>query len=162
LTDPAFDAPALGFLGLGTEAPTTNDYVPLFPWLAPILVGIALGRPLARGAFGRAGAWHASNPLSRALVWAGRWSLPIYLTHQLVLFGGLYALREAIGPNPVALCVQECVRRSGDSARCRVSCTCVVGALRERGALGRIMTGPPSEPDRAILDDARQMCARAP
>ncbi len=62
------------------------DFVPTFPWLAPLLAGVGLAR-LA----GRAGAWNGSDGgerpgrLVRALSLPGRHSLAVYLIHQPVL-----------------------------------------------------------------------------
>jgi uncharacterized membrane protein len=82
---PAFDAPWLNWVGLMTHKPATEDYVPLFPWLGVVLVGIGLGawlgareRPVV-AALGRA------SP--RWLTWLGRHSLLIYMVHQPVLLG---------------------------------------------------------------------------
>ena len=63
-TDPALDAPWLDWLGLGAFEPVTNDYVPVFPWFALVLLGMvfarlmltAIGkrRGIAAGALGKA------------------------------------------------------------------------------------------------------------
>jgi uncharacterized membrane protein len=160
VTAPVFDRPALEWLGLGAQDPTTNDYVPVFPWFGLILLGVAAGRGLMRrpGALAR---WRADG-LWRALAWAGRKSLPIYLVHQVVLFGALSGLASVVGPNPVAQCAADCTRQSGNAAVCRTTCRCVVERVREAGALGRITAGPLSEADRDLLGEAARMCRRAP
>lgn len=85
-THPAFDGPMV-WTGLGTIRPITADFLPLFPWAAPLLAGVALGRIAAA-----AGLWPrlalTETPLLRALAWPGRNSLAIYLIHQPVLIGG--------------------------------------------------------------------------
>jgi uncharacterized membrane protein len=40
---PVFDAPWLNWVGMMTHKPATEDYVPLFPWLGVVLVGVAAG-----------------------------------------------------------------------------------------------------------------------
>ncbi len=45
---PAFDGIGWGFLGLAETPPVSNDLVPLFPWIAPYIIGLVLGRPIAR------------------------------------------------------------------------------------------------------------------
>ncbi|WP_084089005.1 heparan-alpha-glucosaminide N-acetyltransferase [Andreprevotia lacus] len=94
LQSPLFDHKALSCLGFVTHLPETEDYVPLFPWLGVVLIGIAgaalwqrhgyAQRPLARDIGARAPRW---------LAWLGRHSLLTYLLHQPLLFGGFYAAR---------------------------------------------------------------------
>jgi uncharacterized membrane protein len=89
LRSPAFDAPGLWWLGLSTGVPPTFDYVPLLPWLAPFLAGLALARIGARtGALAHL-ALPPSRPV-RALGWPGRHSLAIYLLHQPVLVAAIW------------------------------------------------------------------------
>lgn len=87
-THPMFDNRALGVVGFMTHKPTTEDYVPLFPWTGVLLIGVAAGHALARRQF----AWLA--PLGRApatLRWMGRHSLIIYLVHQPLMLALLAA-----------------------------------------------------------------------
>src|SRR5690606_13394953 len=39
-----FDHPAVWWVGLSSVNPHSNDYVPLFPWFAAVLAGIAAAR----------------------------------------------------------------------------------------------------------------------
>jgi len=89
LAGPAFDRPGLWWTGLAAAPPPSMDYVPVLPWLAPCLAGIAAAR-LA----GAAGLWPrlAALPAPRALARAGRHSLIIYLVHQPVLLAALFPL----------------------------------------------------------------------
>jgi uncharacterized membrane protein len=88
-THPAFDG-LMVWTGLGPTRPITADFLPLFPWAAPLLAGVAAGRLFSRFAL-----WPGldlpSTPTLRALAWPGRHSLAIYLIHQPVLIGGLTA-----------------------------------------------------------------------
>jgi uncharacterized membrane protein len=87
---PIFDARWLNWVGMMTHKPPTEDYVPLFPWLGVVLVGVA------------AGAWIAGRErravisLGRMspnwLAWLGRHSLLVYMVHQPVLVGILRAV----------------------------------------------------------------------
>ena len=87
---PLFDAPWLNWVGLMTHKPATEDYVPLFPWLGVVCIGIAVGawldardyRPL-HGIARRAPSW---------LNWLGRHSLLVYMVHQPLLIGLLRVL----------------------------------------------------------------------
>jgi uncharacterized membrane protein len=90
--NPAFNSLPFIWTGLVTERPLMADYVPLFPWLAPVLAGLAFAK-LADAV----GLWarlrHAQGPLMRMLSWPGQHSLAIYLIHQPLLIGGFLAVR---------------------------------------------------------------------
>jgi uncharacterized membrane protein len=71
---------------LGWDAPrATVDWYPLAPWAGFAFLGFALGRALYPGGRRRFSVphWERQSSPVRLL---GRHSLPIYLTHQLVLF----------------------------------------------------------------------------
>lgn len=83
---PALDTRWLAWTGLFSNAPPSNDFVPLFPWIALTLIGISLARSLKL--------WERKtiipdamqiNQIVRFIVWCGKKSLPIYLVHQPVL-----------------------------------------------------------------------------
>ncbi|MBC7138132.1 MAG: DUF1624 domain-containing protein [Defluviimonas sp.] len=93
---PAFDAPWLQWVGLGTLLPPSVDYVPVFPWLGPVLIGIALGRAAdRRGVWARLVPAHPARALA-LLAWPGRHSLAIYLLHQPVLIGLVWAATQIL------------------------------------------------------------------
>jgi uncharacterized membrane protein len=88
---PLFDAPWLNWVGMMTHKPATEDYVPLFPWLGVVLVGVALGAALPRlqSVIARANRWSPAW-----LAWLGRHSLIIYLAHQPILVAALRVWSE--------------------------------------------------------------------
>ncbi|MBT6291633.1 MAG: DUF1624 domain-containing protein [Rhodospirillaceae bacterium] len=87
-----FNADYFLWLGLYTDAPGSVDYVPLLPWLALPLAGVLAGRIMFRGdAVPAMLAWAPNDPVSKAVHYLGRHSLIVYLIHQPILFGGLYA-----------------------------------------------------------------------
>ncbi|MCE2914002.1 MAG: DUF1624 domain-containing protein [Rubrivivax sp.] len=89
---PVFDNRLLNPLGLVTAKPRTEDYVPLLPWLAPLLVGWAAGGVLlARAPQALAGGVPRAM---RPLAGLGRWSLSFYMLHQPVFIGVLMAGRS--------------------------------------------------------------------
>ena len=90
-TDARFDNRALGWIGFMTSKPTTEDYVPLFPWSGLLFLGLAVAPWMSRNA-SRSLAFLARAP--RALRWMGQHSLAIYLIHQPVLMGLLWVARE--------------------------------------------------------------------
>ncbi|WP_137699926.1 heparan-alpha-glucosaminide N-acetyltransferase [Marimonas lutisalis] len=88
LQDPAFNQPWLYWSGLATQVRPAMDFVPVLPWLAPALAGLALAR-LADGAglFERLRGGGTPARAWRWLAWPGRHSLMVYLLHQPVLMG---------------------------------------------------------------------------
>jgi uncharacterized membrane protein len=96
LADPAFNATPANVIGFVTKKPATEDYVPLFPWIAAVLIGVGLG-----SLWQRAG-WSVPSVLApldarppRLLQLLGTWALTVYLVHQPVLMGVLMLLRKA-------------------------------------------------------------------
>ena len=82
-----FDAPWLNWVGFMTHKPATEDYVPLFPWLGVVCIGIAVGAWLDKRNF------HPLQGIGRIappwLNWLGRHSLLVYMVHQPLLIGVL-------------------------------------------------------------------------
>jgi uncharacterized membrane protein len=92
---PFFDTRATDWIGLVTHLPVTEDYVPVLPWLGVMWWGAAATDWLLR---------HRkpvlAGPLPRPaalLALLGRWSLTFYMTHQLVLLGGVAAVAWMLG-----------------------------------------------------------------
>ena len=94
----ALNARAGSVLGLVTQKPRTEDFVPLLPWLGVMLGGLVAGRHWLASQRS-ANSWWQQPVLSRAgrwLVWLGRHSLPYYMLHQLVLLGGLMLMLQVL------------------------------------------------------------------
>jgi uncharacterized membrane protein len=90
-----FDAPALAWLGLSRWHVRAVDFVPVFPWLAACLAGIAFAKLAASlGLWGRLRGRMSGT--ARILGWPGRHSLVIYLVHQPVLIGCLWLVTQAL------------------------------------------------------------------
>jgi uncharacterized membrane protein len=94
--DPAFNATPANVVGFITAKPRTEDYVPLFPWIAAVLAGVGLGT-LWRDSGWRVPAWLAwiERRPPRLLRLLGTWPLTIYLLHQPVIMGVLGLLKRA-------------------------------------------------------------------
>ncbi|SIO04542.1 Uncharacterized membrane protein [Rhodovulum sp. ES.010] len=86
------DRPWLDWTGLTATPRPSVDFEPVFPWLAPFLAGLALARlGSAAGLWARLRPVDRPNRLSRTLAWPGRHSLALYLVHQPVLIGLVWA-----------------------------------------------------------------------
>lgn len=169
LTSPAFDAPWLDWLGLGLFAPATNDYEPIFPWFAMVLLGLVLGRGLLSSETGQfLAGWSARDAVSRGLIWAGRKSLPIYLLHQPILMALLFGILQMTGPNPVAEarpfmaeCQASCTAGNSDAASCRALCSCVVTDLRKSDLWSRVLADTVASDDQRRISQSVQQCLRS-
>jgi uncharacterized membrane protein len=87
VASPVFDPRALSWIGFNATRPPTEDFVPLFPWLGVVLLGVAAGNVLVQRSFAPVA------PLAVApawLRWLGRHSLAVYMVHQPVLIGLLW------------------------------------------------------------------------
>ena len=93
----ALEAPALFWTGLSGPVPPQVDFEPLFPWIAPVLFGLAAARAADRaGLIDRLRDPDPAPWLDR-LAWPGRHSLAIYLIHQPVLVGLVLGWRALTG-----------------------------------------------------------------
>jgi uncharacterized membrane protein len=138
-----FNPPPLVWLGLGTVPPDTLDWRPLLPWSGCVFVGLALTRLNMRALIGSSLAqWRPKVRAARALAWAGRHSLAIYLIHQPILFAILFAATSFAGAGAGAgqataeftkVCQRECVEGGGALEVCIAACDCVVKGLQEAG-----------------------------
>ena len=79
----------LGWTGLVSPTRPALDFVPIFPWAAAFLAGMAVSRiALSTGLWARARG--PAAPWAQMLSWPGQHSLAIYLIHQPVLVGLLW------------------------------------------------------------------------
>ncbi|TSD86698.1 DUF1624 domain-containing protein [Mycobacterium sp. KBS0706] len=138
---PLFDHAWLLWTGLGTQAPHSNDYEPLFPWFGPVLLGFATARWWLR-ARTPGGTIDGGAP-GRPLRWVGRHSLAVYLIHQPVLIGVLLLVGMALGRDPQAMlspgpdqarelidCQVQCEQRGGGMEQCHAYCSCMVDGVQ--------------------------------
>jgi uncharacterized membrane protein len=170
LTDPALDAPLLDWLGLGARSPVTNDYVPIFPWFGFVLLGVVAGRliaPLAARARPRSAIW--TTPFARAVIWAGRRSLPIYLLHQPLLLGSLLLIAQITGPNPAAEdaffergCEASCAASGVGKAVCGTGCACAAERLKAEGLWRQALADNISPEDQVLVSSVTRQCFRRP
>lgn len=92
---PLFNPKYFNWLGFVTEQPATEDYVPLFPWLGVVFIGLFIGR------------WLQQKPALLNSVKPNRWHQPlcflgqhglwVYMLHQPILLGLLYLFIVVLG-----------------------------------------------------------------
>lgn len=93
VSHPIFNPPILSWIGLATQEPFTQDFVPIFPWLGVVLLGCGFSSIWRSHDFKRP-TWVAlfAQAIPRFLIWTGKHSLAIYLIHQPILFMLLFAI----------------------------------------------------------------------
>ncbi len=160
VSTPAFNPPWLVWLGLGTQEPATLDWRPLAPWGGVLILGLALARlapPLP--------VWRATAAPMRALALAGRHSLAIYLIHQPVLLGLLYAALTLTGYSERLsveaygkACRPACVEAGGEIETCERACACVVRDASAAGLAGRLSSRTLSAEERRRIGAIVETC----
>jgi uncharacterized membrane protein len=95
-TDPWFNPTPMNVIGFAVSKPRTEDYVPLFPWIGAVLIGIGLASLWQRRGLALLPALARLNARPPALlVLLGTWALTVYLVHQPLLMGLLWLVRRA-------------------------------------------------------------------
>lgn len=164
---PAFDPPALAWLGLNAHEPRSLDFRPLLPWAAPLLAGVAVFRspfgPRIEAALAR---WRMENAQARALRFLGRHSLAVYLVHQPVfvaIIAGSVALagapRAADEPPFLAACEARCIEDGRTRAACARACACIAADMKRLNLWPKLMADTLDEAERALLSRVAQTCA---
>lgn len=89
-----FNQPFLNWIGIISQKPRTEDYVPLIPWLGVMWLGLATGMILMKN---KQQILAAALPVQmRGLAVLGRYSLSYYLIHQPVLFGLIMLVKKMV------------------------------------------------------------------
>ena len=98
---PALEPLWIHWIGMVEYKRPALDYVPVFPWLGVVLMGITLGHWFFSNSTGQKLASFQMSELpgltlfSKGLEKAGQHSLIIYLVHQPMLFGMFYVIELA-------------------------------------------------------------------
>jgi uncharacterized membrane protein len=166
LAGAAFNPPALVWLGLGTEDPTTLDWRPLLPWAGVPLICLGLTRlALPQLLASKLARWRPGPP-GRALAFAGRHSLAIYLIHQPILFGLLFVGAHLSGEAArhdreryIAACRPACVESGGEIEACAQACECVAAAAEKTGLLASLTSHSVSDESRARVSGIVGECS---
>jgi uncharacterized membrane protein len=159
-----FDPPWVLWLGLGEALPNTLDWRPLLPWAGVVFLGLGAARlPGVIEGLTSPKRWRAGSTPARAICFAGRHSLPIYLVHQPILIGLLAALTAwgPLAPKPdrsafLAACQHACVAQGRPAAECETGCRCVADAVKRSGDADRLETVTPER--RAELKRMADAC----
>ena len=88
---------ALAYGGLSLRLPSLSrqlgivsmDYIPPHPWLGIVLIGLFLHSCHFHQ-------WKSHWRLPRWMTWASRYSLEIYMTHQIILYGLIFGLHQVL------------------------------------------------------------------
>jgi uncharacterized membrane protein len=164
-----FDSPAMVWLGLSRWIPATLDWRPLFPWSGFVFLGLGA----TRAAYPRLDAlpalqWRPRGAPARALAWAGRHSLAIYLAHQPILFGALFAWSSLTGFSERRAeqafgetCQSECREGGGETRICATACRCVVYGLQNEGLAVAFTSRPLSNGQRDSYSRIVRACIAA-
>jgi uncharacterized membrane protein len=164
LRSPFFDDPWWWWTGLSESRPRSNDYVPVFPWFAAVLAGIAAAKIaertglLARLATMRAPRW--MWPLS----FGGRHSLAVYLIHQPVLIACIWLFSQifpAAGIPREVRFIQSCraaCNEQRDSEFCTRYCSCMLDTLEREDAIEGVYAGERSEALQSRVEDIAGRC----
>lgn len=159
-----FNAPLLRFVGLGTIPPTSNDYVPLFPWFSAVLTGIALAKTCQTY---NLTVWLNSSDkekhTTKPLTFIGKHSLAFYLIHQPVLLTVIYTLTYIIPPaGPERAFLQACqsnCSQQGAPELCAKFCTCVTEDINQKNIANEIYTAQTTEKINQSLQESAQLCS---
>ncbi len=159
LRTPMLDHPAFWWTGLSSFDPPANDYVPVFPWTAAMLAGVAVAKVLSNHEiFPKLASINAvTNPPGKALAWLGNHSLPYYLIHQVVLFGLVWCAFQIAPPDRGAAYVPACVSscsQTRDAKFCESFCSCVKTSMETNGIFNEVLDGKrdvTTDPDVATI-----------
>lgn len=160
-----FDTRWLAWLGFAETTPRSNDYVPVFPWLAAVLMGVSVAGFLRNsGGFSRlANLQKGQNLLTKA----GQRSLIFYLLHQPILIGIVYLASLVIPPpapdlvkDYVKNCTPACVAETNDTALCQKFCSCTANGLANQSLLGPMYKGEISSQTDERVQNIVQECSR--
>lgn len=161
-----FDTRWLAWMGFAEAPPRSNDYVPLFPWVAALLAGVAATKFLmTRNVLPRiAKVQTRQNLLSKA----GQHSLLIYLVHQPILIALVY-LFSLVHPAPppdvrkgyILSCERGCIE-SADANICRAFCTCTADRLIAQNLMTPMQSGVITPQDDRIQMIAQECAIASP
>lgn len=162
-----FNDKLYSWIGFWQVPPPTNDLVPVFPWLAAVLIGVIATRlVLASSMAVRLSTINPTARLPRLLAVLGRWSLLIYLLHQPILLGLVYPAAAVLQPQIamrqtdfLASCQSTCEAGGTTAPLCTTYCQCGLEGVEENDLWGAIYSGVVSPQQQTILDASNRQCS---
>lgn len=159
-----FSSPFLWWVGLAPNDPPSNDYVPLFPWFAAALFGIAAAKlALQKGWFAKLTKWNVPAFLDKPLGFIGRHSLAYYLIHQPILMGLIWCFTAVAGPPDatpsfIAMCERQCVVNN-DKTYCTSYCGCVAEGFKDGNVFQSFLDGKATIENNATIGSVINQCS---
>lgn len=145
----AFDGDLWLWTGLGTPAAASVDYVPLAPWTGATLLGVAISKIFSRsGLTARLTRLRLAGPAGLSLRWLGRHSLPVYLLHQPLLYGLVWAISLASPQTDRTSrsfemnCTAACTPAMNDQVLCAAACACTLNSLKTEALWEPLLSNP--------------------
>lgn len=160
------DEPWFWWIGLSTHVKISFDYVPVFPWLGAVLIGLATARLSTGWLIARQNSLGISvtNRAGKFFTFLGRHSLVFYLIHQPVLIALLYVFSLVVPPPKVdpaeqymRSCVRTCEPKNG-AAFCARFCGCTLDSLVKQKLLEPFQSGAISEGDTESINGIAIQC----
>ena len=144
-TNDVFEAPWLWWVGMSPTPPLSNDYVPLFPWFAATLLGVATAQAMSPSLWGKAAATPIPSPAGQPLSFIGQHSLVYYLVHQPIMLVLIWCFQFVTGPPDFTpafsqLCQRQCVAVQSQ-AFCQTYCGCMRNKLVNGSLMADVGSG---------------------
>ncbi|MGV1752878.1 DUF1624 domain-containing protein [Agrobacterium sp. CG674] len=165
LSSDAFNPIWLSWIGLSTAPPRSNDYVPLLPFLAPFLLGLAISQFVTpRGWLDR---FRKPSGRKNILALFGRHSLAFYLVHQPVLIAIVYVASIILPPPPIdqveaykKSCEVSCLQQQNDVDLCQRFCGCTLEKLQAESLFEPMVTNTLAEAQQSKIGEIAAQCSR--
>lgn len=162
----ALNDPWFWWIGLSTHVKISFDYVPVFPWLGPVLIGLAAAHLSSHWLVTRQNnlGIRVKNPVERFFTFLGRHSLVFYLIHQPVLIALLYMFSLVAPPpkvDPAAQYMQNCTRTcepKDGAAFCARVCDCTLDSLMKQKLLEPFQSGAISMDNNEAINGISIQC----
>lgn len=165
LSSDAFNSIWLSWIGLSTAPPRSNDYVPLLPFLAPFLLGLAISQFVTpRGWLDR---FRKPSGRKNILALFGRHSLAFYLVHQPVLIAVVYVASIILPPPPIdqveaykKSCEVSCLQQQNDVDLCQRFCGCTLEKLQAESLFEPMVTNTLADAQQSKIGEIAAQCSR--